>query len=134
MPPAKNADTTASKGPAATPVRVDNRNARSDKDAYEGSFVKVVAGDHEGSVGIFQSVAEYNTDDGYPEKIVVKFTDPAYNAELATVDYADVVPRDYKEPPAEPKEGEETEADRRIMQAAPDPKAEQLAKQDDSSK
>lgn len=126
MAPAKKDDSAAG-GPAATPVRVDNRNARSDKDAYEGSFVKVIAGDHEGAEGVFQQVASYNTDDGYPDQIVVKFTaDPAHAAELATVNYSDVVPRDYTEPPKEPKDGEESEAERRYIQTAPDAPAEQV--------
>jgi hypothetical protein len=87
------------------PVRVDNSNARSDKDAYEGHFVRVVEGDHAGAVGVFQSVEDY-ADDGYPDHIVVKFTDPAYDAELAVLHYNEVVPRDYKEGQGDPQEAE----------------------------
>ena len=129
-------DESESKGAAATsaatapPVRVDNHSARSDKDAYEGHAVRVLTGDHEGAKGVFQSVATY-ADDGYPEEIVVHFTDPAYHAELAVLAYADVVPANYAEPDDEAAQHAEEEADARVIENdAPveqtgEPKAEQ---------
>ena len=104
---------------SATPVRVDNKSRRSDKDGLEGHFVRVVTGEHEGSVGVFQSVESYNTDDGYPDQIIVKFTDPAYDAELAVLPYADVVPKDYKEGSGDPQEAEAAAEERYIERDAP---------------
>jgi hypothetical protein len=86
------------RGPAR-PIRVDQSTRRSDKDGLEGGFVKGVPGsDHELLVGVFESVATYDATTGYPSTINVRFVDAAGNYELATVIYANVVPRDYIDP------------------------------------
>jgi hypothetical protein len=119
----KDPEAKAEKAPAV-PVRVDNSNARSDKDAYEGGAVKVVAGDHGGAVGVFQSVSDY-ADDGYPENVLVSFTDPVYHTQLAVLPYADVVPATYVEPDAKAAKYAADEAQARVM--TPDQPAAQTA-------
>ena len=126
QPEAQSGSESASRTGPVYPVRVDNRSARSDKDAYEGGHVKVVSGEHEGAKGVFQSVAEYG-DDGYPKTIVVNFTDVAYTAQSAAVPYADVVPAAYLEPDDEAAQYAAEQAEARVMQMQPDEPAQQLA-------
>lgn len=78
-------------GPAPPAVRVDNLTRRSDDDALEGHFVKVVSGEYVGRVGGFERVLSSGPD-GYPIRILVRTRD-AEN-ELLTVAYADVRPAD----------------------------------------
>jgi hypothetical protein len=83
---------TGDQTPPAAPVRVDQFTRRSDNDALEGGKVKVVGGEHEGQEGAFVKVAQYDSTDGYPTKIVVKFFDTTYTHELAEVEYEHVRP------------------------------------------
>lgn len=73
----------------AAPVTVDNHAVRTDDDALEGHFCKVVAGDDEGVVGVFESVVDRESD-GYPKHIIVRSRDASNR--LFTVAYKDVRP------------------------------------------
>lgn len=75
------------------PVKVDGRNRRDGEDALEGHFCKVVKGEHEGRVGVFDSVLNY-AKDGYPERILFVTRDD--KAEALPVDYADVRATSYR--------------------------------------
>lgn len=78
--------------PIARPVRVDNHTARSDDDAFEGSFIQVVAGAHKGQVGTFSQVLHYDPQTGYPELVLVRFRDATYDHDVAPVAYEDIRP------------------------------------------
>lgn len=74
------------------PVQVTNINRRSGDDALFGSFVDVVAGEHEGRRGhYFQDVS--HGEDGYPDRVLVRTRD-ADNLTLE-VGYDEVRPTDY---------------------------------------
>ena len=73
------------------PVHVDQYTRRSDDDVLAGHMLKVVSGDHAGEQAAFVKVDRYGPD-GYPERIVVRFTNARYSHEYAGVDYADVRP------------------------------------------
>lgn len=56
------------------PVIVDGRNRRSDDDALQGGFAKVVSGPHAGKHGTFDEVVTHGYD-GYPETVVLRTRD-----------------------------------------------------------
>ena len=76
----------------AAPVTVDNRTARSDSDAYHGSWVDVVSGEHAGRRGALLETVESEAD-GYPKVVSVRTRD-ADNLVLH-VAYKDVRPSEY---------------------------------------
>jgi hypothetical protein len=108
---AKSAEPT---GPVY-PVRVDNLTSRSDADALEGGQVKVLSGDHQGAKGVFDSVVEYGND-GYPTRVLVVFTDPAYKSGREVFDYGDIAPVDYN-PDDSYAEEQAKEAENRVIPA-----------------
>lgn len=95
--PASKANPKASKPPESAkptkatvhPIRVDGRNRRTDDDALEGSFVTIVAGEHEGRLASFEQVQSYGKD-GYPTEVVVRTRDA--DSLLLSVPYADIRP------------------------------------------
>lgn len=81
----------AAKKQVAQPVDViDNSTRRNDDDAVQGSFVDVVAGEHEGRRGSFEHVVTYNDKDGYPETVLIRSRDQ--RSEPLVVNYKDVRP------------------------------------------
>lgn len=72
------------------PVHVDSTTARSDNDALAGHFAKVVSGKHQGRYGVFDTVAEYNDQDGYPKRVILVTRDE--HAERLVVNYSDLRP------------------------------------------
>jgi hypothetical protein len=85
------AEAIVQSGPARPPVTVDNRTSRGDDDALEGSFVKVVDGEHTGQVGVFTQVLRYGQD-GYPELVLVRFRDATYTHDVDAILYKDLRP------------------------------------------
>jgi hypothetical protein len=77
---------TLEQAPAA-PVVVDNHTARSDDDAYHGSWVDVVSGEHKGRYGALLGTVSSGPD-GYPEVVSIRTRD-ADNLVL-DVAYSDV--------------------------------------------
>lgn len=75
----------------ASSVFVDNHGARSDDDALEGHFVRVVSGEHKGVYGALVDVLTRG-EDGYPDKCLVRQRDPAGDKDLVGVDYVDLRP------------------------------------------
>ena len=73
-------------------VRVDNTTRRSDDDALEGHFVKVIGGEHEGQLGAYLHTLEADSKTGYPAQILVRFRDATYGHDVAAVAYKDVRP------------------------------------------
>lgn len=73
-------------------VFVNNFNRRSGDDALFGSFVDVVAGEHEGRRGhYFQDVSHGS--DGYPDRVLIRSRDED-NLPLE-VNYSDIRPTSY---------------------------------------
>lgn len=91
--PAGPTPTTSPESPAPTagsPVVIDQLSKRSDADPLQGSFVKVVDGEHAGQVAAFLKPVEVDAD-GYPATILVRFRDPSHTHEYAVVDLGQVV-------------------------------------------
>lgn len=76
--------------PVVAPVHVDDSTARSDEDARVGQFAKVISGEHAGRYGVLDTVATYNTENGYPDSVVLVTRDAA--SENLVVNYADLRP------------------------------------------
>jgi hypothetical protein len=72
------------------PVHVDATTARSDDDALVGQFAKVVSGKHQGRYGVFDTVAEFDKQDGYPKTVILVTRDE--HAERIVVNYSDLRP------------------------------------------
>lgn len=83
---------SSQEGPVAPAVHVDNKTARTDEDAYEGSMVVIVNGEHEGLRGALVAVESRDPKTGYPVDVIVRNRDPAGDADLVSVAYADVRP------------------------------------------
>ena len=77
---------------AKRPVIVTQFTRRSDEDALPGSWVDVVAGEHEGRRGAYVG-DESHGKDGYPARVLVRTRD-AEN-ELLVVNYSDIRPSSY---------------------------------------
>jgi hypothetical protein len=77
----------------ARPVKVDQSNRRSDSDALEGAFCKMVAGPNNGQTGIYRQIVTYDSaGTGYPLTVVVAVTKPYPVAALTVQNYADITP------------------------------------------
>lgn len=72
------------------PVIVDNRTRRSDDDAMLGSWVDIVAGEHQGRFGHYYDTASTDAATGYPGEVLVRTRD-ARN-EILQVLYSQVRP------------------------------------------
>ena len=70
-------------------VRVDNTNRRSDADAMEGSFVKILSGEHAGQIGSYKQTLVHGPD-GWPELVQVKLEDATYHKEFVSEPYSNV--------------------------------------------
>ena len=75
--------------PSRNPVRVDQLSRRSDADAIEGSFVRVLSGKHAGQIASFLKTLEHEAD-GYPKRILLRFKDTTHTHEHAAEDYSNV--------------------------------------------
>ncbi len=91
--PVVEADQAAAVAAEPVPaVTVDNTTRRSDDDALEGSFVRVIAGEHAGTVGAYLSTLEHDATTGYPTLVLVRNRDHAGDVDLFAVPYTDVRP------------------------------------------
>ena len=75
--------------PSHAPVRVDQFTRRSDADAIEGSFVRVLSGPHAGQIASFLKALEHDVD-GYPKRILLRFKDTTHTHEHDAEDYSNV--------------------------------------------
>lgn len=89
---AKTPDVSAEAVPAEdTPPRVDRFTRRTDADVLPFSFCKLESGDHEGEIGVFESVVSED-DDGFPDVVLVKLRN---SNTLVTIAYADISPAEF---------------------------------------
>ena len=91
--PAPEAVAAPEAAPAvARPVRVDSTTVRSDADALDGQFAKVVEGEHAGQVGVYSETLEYDPQTGYPSLVLLRFRDATYDHAEAKLPYSSIVP------------------------------------------